>query len=71
MQKETQYERALRHLHTVDINDGDIIKAAAEGILRGDYIPAIAEMVLGEEFSATIGQIEQLFDLVLEGATKK
>lgn len=69
--KETQYERAIRQLTLVAFNDGDIVKAAAEGILRGDYIPAIADMVLEEHFNATTEQLDKLFDLVLKASTKK
>lgn len=62
--KETQYERCQRTLATVAFNGGDIIKAAAEGILRGDFIPAIADMILEDDFGATDEQLDQVFDLV-------
>ena len=68
--KETQYSRISRTLAAVALNGGDVIKAAAEGIIRGDFVPAITDMILAENHGATDKQLDKVFDMVLDAKSK-
>ena len=68
--KETQYSLISRILATVALSGGDVIKAASEGIIRGDFVPSITDMVLTENHGATDQQLDKVFDMVLDAKSK-